>query len=207
MLARKLIAGGLILSYPVAVHLAVVLGRPRLALIALLLICLAFLVLRLIQDEARGISMVLLGAMIVLTTVNLWAGEALMLYVIPVLINLLLLVVFARTLLPGRTPLIARFRQLEEGDNLPPDVAVYTRKVTWVWSVLFASMAIISALLAVLASAKVWSLFTNCISYLIVAALLVGEYGFRRWCLRYHVQSPLQFARGLMRADWARLAR
>ena len=101
----------------------------------------------------------------------------------PVLIALALGVVFARTLLPGRTPLIARIAERARG-NLPGPVADYSRVLTWVWTWFFFAMALECMLLGLYAPPFLWSLTTNFINYVLIALLFVLEYPIRRRVLR-----------------------
>jgi uncharacterized membrane protein len=100
-------------------------------------------------------------------------------FVPPVAINVGLAIVFARTLLPGREPMISRFARFERG-RLEPDLASYARRLTWLWVVFFIVMAIVSGGLAAFAPRAAWVWFTGVGNYLLVAALLVAEYAYRR---------------------------
>jgi uncharacterized membrane protein len=87
---------------------------------------------------------------------------------------------FGHTLRPGRMPLIERMARLvDHGDDMPPELVAYTRALTWVWTLLPLAMAIVSALLAGLASPAAWSLFTNVLGYAALAALFFAEYPYR----------------------------
>jgi len=117
---------------------------------------------------------------------------------LPLAVNLALCVLFGRTLAPGREPMIARFARLERGAALPPDLARYTRRLTVAWTGFFALMAAVSASLAAWGSVTAWSLFTNVINYLLVAAFFVGEYVYRRLRYRHYEHlSPIELIRRL----------
>ena len=100
----------------------------------------------------------------------------------PILINAALAYLFGSTLLPGRDPFISRFARIEQG-ALPADLARYTRRLTWIWALLFTVMAVTALALALFGSLAAWSTFTNVITYSLVGALFAGEYAYRR--LRY----------------------
>jgi uncharacterized membrane protein len=87
--------------------------------------------------------------------------------------------------------MISWFARLVRGTEVPADLARYTRWSTIVWTAFFASMAAVAAALAVLAAPETWSLFANGIDYLLVGALFVGEYVFRRVRYRHHQHRPL----------------
>ena len=123
-----------------------------------------------------------------------------LLYLPPVAINLALCWFFGRTLVHGRTPLIARFAIMEQG-TLTGELAAYTRTLTWLWTLLFAGAAAASALLALSGNRDAWSIFTNLVNYLLVAALFLGEFVYRKLRYRsYRHQSPLQLLRNVRRA-------
>ena len=153
-------------------------------------------------EIAVGISIV-----IGLAAVAINRDPAFALFLPPIAINLLLLVVFAKTLLPGNEPLITQLSRLERGEN-PPELVSYTRRLTWVWTIFFTALVIESILLPVYASIEVWSLFTNILNYLFIAVLFVGEYFYR--IIRYgkldHTP-PLQLAINIARWGIASLVR
>jgi len=124
-----------------------------------------------------------------------------LLYLPPVAVNLALCWLFGRTLARGRVPLIARFAMLEQG-TLSDELARYTRALTWLWTLLFAGAALTALLLALSGNRDAWSLFTNLVNYLLVAALFLGEFAYRRLRFRsYRHQSPLQLLRNVRRTD------
>ena len=119
----------------------------------------------------------------------------------PIVINLALAWVFGRTLLRGRVPLISRFALMEQ-ETLSPEVAAYTRLLTWLWTGLFVAAAGVSFILALSGHHDAWSLFTNLINYLLVGALFLGEFAYRRVRFRnYRHQSPLQLLRNVRRTN------
>ncbi|MFK7978144.1 MAG: hypothetical protein AB8C02_18570 [Halioglobus sp.] len=110
-----------------------------------------------------------------------WYGSVrYLLYVPPIALPTLLFIVFFRSLLAGQTPLVTAFAQEARG-TIPSSLAAYTRTITVLWAALFAVLAIGSAFLAAFASAAVWSLFTNFLSYVAIAALFIVEFIFRQW--------------------------
>ncbi|MCD6042171.1 MAG: hypothetical protein K0R40_1774 [Burkholderiales bacterium] len=182
----------LFVSYPLTVHFA----TPTAAL-ALLAALAAFLAASFfVRHAARWLLPPLAGVAVFLASPPAhW-----LLYVPPVLINLCLCWVFGRTLVRGRTPLIARFAMLEQGE-LTAELAGYTRVLTWLWTLLFAGAAIASAALALSGERDAWSFFTNFLNYALVAALFLGEFAYRRVRYRaYRHASPLKLARNVRKA-------
>ena len=97
----------------------------------------------------------------------------------PILINAALACLFGSTLLPGRDPFISRFARMEQG-TLPADLARYTRRLTWIWTLLFTAMAATALALALFGSLAAWSTFTNVVTYTLVAVFFAGEHAYRR---------------------------
>jgi uncharacterized membrane protein len=93
-------------------------------------------------------------------------------------INLMLAVVFGRTLAAGRVPLCARFAELLHG-TLPPEVQAYTRRVTLAWTLFFALLALASAVLYLGGFLTAWSALATMASPLLVALMFVVEYAIR----------------------------
>lgn len=118
-------------------------------------------------------------------------APSLLLYLPPAALNLAFGAFFAVTLAPGREPRIARFARLERGAELPPDLARYTRRLTWLWTAFFFGSAACGLLLAAFAPLHVWSAFVNVASYAAVAALFVGEYLYRKWQYPHYRHAPL----------------
>lgn len=122
-------------------------------------------------------------------------------YLPPIAINLGLCWLFGRTLARGRVPLISRFAMLEQA-TLSDEIAGYTRMLTWLWTLLFAGAALASLLLALWGDRDAWSLFTNLVNYLLVAALFLGEFAWRRLRYRgYRHRSPLELLRNVRRTN------
>jgi uncharacterized membrane protein len=107
------------------------------------------------------------------------AGTSRAVFVPPLTMNLVLLWFFGRTLVPGREPLVTAIARFVRG-RLDPEVAVYTRRVTWAWCAFFAVNAAVSAALAALAPLAVWSLYTNVLAAPLFVLMFAGEYAYRR---------------------------
>jgi uncharacterized membrane protein len=109
-----------------------------------------------------------------------FAATSSLLFLPPLCVNLGLAWLFGHTLAPGREALITRFARLE-GAVPAPQILVYTRRLTWVWTVFFLSMAAVSGALAATGAHEAWVWFTAVGNYLCVAALFAIEYGYRSW--------------------------
>jgi len=126
-------------------------------------------------------------------------------YLPPILMISLILYPFARSVTPGKTPLLSRFHQLAEKDN-NPQVMEYTKNVTWVWVMLIALMLFNTLALTFFAPLEIWSLFTNIINYALMLALFVIEWLFRMLWFK-HWFSPIRFITQLMSIDQRELLR
>ena len=92
--------------------------------------------------------------------------------------NLLLAVLFGRTLRAGAEPLVTRFaRMLHE--TLPPEVERYTRQVTLAWTALFVMLFTLSCALYLGQFVAAWSFLANIASPLAIGAMFLVEYGIR----------------------------
>lgn len=191
--AWRLLGLCLFASYPAVAHFS----RPATALAVLAALVAYLLASVWIQHPLRWLVSPAAGAAVY------WAAPPAewLLFVPPIVINLALAWVFGRTLVRDRVPLISRFALMELG-TLNTEVASYTRRLTWLWTALFVAAAGISLALALSGDRDAWSLFTNLINYLLVAALFLGEFVYRRRRFRnYRHQSPLQLLRNVRRTN------
>jgi uncharacterized membrane protein len=190
----------LVIAYPLLAHAAVLTGEPRLMWLALELLTLASIGNALLKRRAWAwVAFVLVSiALYVLTTAG---GGHYLLYLPPIAIPLFLLTVFARSLSSGAVPIVTRVAVAARGP-LPPDLARYARRVTKMWVVSFALLAIAAFLLAVFATPAVWSWATNLFQYLIIGGIFVAEYVYRRWRFRHHAHPGFrEYLRILVNAD------
>lgn len=93
--------------------------------------------------------------------------------------ELLLCIGFARTLEPGREPMVTGFARMVHGE-LSPALEAYTRSVTRAWVWFFGGMAALSTLLFHAAPLDVWSAFANFFTAPLIALMFAAEYIVRR---------------------------
>lgn len=93
-------------------------------------------------------------------------------------INLVLAVVFGRTLFGGREPLVTRFARMIHGE-IPPEVERYSRKVTVAWTALFIAIGVASCALYLGGWLAAWSFLANFLNPMLLAAMFVLEYAVR----------------------------
>lgn len=191
----RLLPVALALAFPVLAHASAVTASLELATAAvaclLILVCLPLRAKPLLAITVFAVGAILLAALHA-------SGHAhLPLMLPPVLFNLAVGLYFARSLAPGRMPLIERIvRALNNGEVHDPEVPAYARAWTRAWAVILLALAALNAALALLAEPKglllglgftpplsvpleLWSLFANLLNYLIVAVVFIGEYVYR----------------------------
>jgi uncharacterized membrane protein len=192
----------LALGYPLLAHLSVVLESPRLQWLALVWLLGAALGAALIRRRPWAwLTWIGLAALLYWLVV---AGHGLYaLYVPPAVIPAALLLAFAGSLREGHEPLITRFARAMHDGDLPADLVAYTRQVTVLGCVVCAALFGSAVLLALFATARVWSFMTNFIHYLLLGAVFVFEYAWRRIRFRHH--SHLGFIRFLRRLTQVRI--
>ena len=118
------------------------------------------------------------GAGLLLAAVSAFANKALPLKLYPVLVNAVLLIVFAASL---RHPpsMIERLARLHE-PALDAQGVAYTRRVTQVWCGFFAVNGGIALATSLWASDKTWALYNGLIAYGLIGLLMGGEWLVRR---------------------------
>lgn len=196
-ISRLRIGGlALLVTYPVLTHYAIVSGRDTPVLLALSGLILSLVVLLVSQPLPRmGAAAAAIVLVWQLPNAARWLP-----YLPPVLINVALCGVFARTLRGGREPLVTRFARLE-GRPLDTRQLAYTRRLTLVWALLFSGFAALSMFLAWRAPPAVWSLFTNGVAYVMALLLFLGEHVFRRVHFRGYVfATPVEQVKLIMRS-------
>jgi uncharacterized membrane protein len=103
------------------------------------------------------------------------AGDTNRLYMLQhVGINAVLCGWFGGTLRAGRRSLVGQFA--ERVHPLSPAMVRYTTKVTKVWTLYFASMAVASVVVYQGFSFATWSVLANLLTPLFIGALFLGEY-------------------------------
>lgn len=191
----------LALGYPVLAHLAVIFEEARLqwlALVWLLAISLwgALLARRAWAWLVLGASAAALYGLVVM------GGGLYALYVPPAAIPAALFIVFARSLRSGAEPFITRVATIMRGEPLPAVLVEYTRHVTVLWCWVFVVMFTSAVVLAIWATPELWSLMTNAVHYLVLGAVFVLEFAYRR--MRYRDLEPwglFEYLRRLVRTN------
>src|SRR5262245_30480651 len=167
---------GLTVLYPFAVYLALGHLEPRLlALILLVVYGTRYLLGR---RTAPAYTTWLFFGVATFVGIVFAVGSQTTLYYYPVVINVILFVLFAHSILypPSIIEQIARIRDPE----LPPSGVAYTRKVTIVWLGFFVFNGSVALGTAIHGDVALWSLYNGLIAYLLMGALFLIEFVVRR---------------------------
>jgi len=187
----------LALGYPLLAHLAVITGDRRLEWAALVWLIGIAISGALIKRRPWAWAVLVAGG-----GLSYWLvmeGRGLnALYIPAAAIPAGMFMMFALSLREGEVPLVTRIARLMHDGEFPEDLVIYTRHVTQLWCGVCAAMFLSAVLLALFASAELWSLMTNVVHYIILGAVFLLEYAYRRWRFRHHEHSVLfQFLRRL----------
>jgi uncharacterized membrane protein len=169
----------LALGYPLLAHLAVLTHDRRLEWLALVWLLGIAVSGALIQRRPWAWAVLVAGGSALYWLV--FAGNGLYaLYVPPAAIPAALFALFAGSLRAGQVPLVTRIARHMHDGVLPDELVGYTRGVTQLWCVVCAALFLSAVTLALFASPWLWSLMTNVIHYLVLGAVFILEYAWRR---------------------------
>jgi uncharacterized membrane protein len=93
-----------------------------------------------------------------------------------------LAVLFGRTLVAGRQPLVTMLATATH-DKMSPEVLRYTRQVTVAWTLFFVVCLILSITLFFAAPIEVWSWFANIMVMPLISLMFIAEYAVRKCVL------------------------
>lgn len=101
--------------------------------------------------------------------------------ILPVLIQLLLMYFFGRTLLKDKgPPFIESFVRLQFSD-IPVEICLYLRQLTILWTGFFAFNATMCVVLAVGGNDRWWALYNGVFIYLMIGVITMAEYIYRHF--------------------------
>ncbi|NVJ23528.1 MULTISPECIES: hypothetical protein [Myxococcus] len=170
---RPALLGVLSLAYPLLVYWGLGRFEPRWMAVPLV----GMAVVRAVATRERVWLVTAAGALVLAGT-SMLGNHALPLKLYPVLVNAMLLAVFATSLVypPSVIERLARLREPE----LPPSGVAYTRRVTQVWCGFFVVNGSIALGTALWASDATWALYNGLIAYGLMGVLFAGEWLVRR---------------------------
>lgn len=102
--------------------------------------------------------------------------------VYPVAVSLAVAGVFGWSLVFPPT-VVERLARLGGGE-FPPDGVVYTRNVTLLWVCILVANAMVSTATGIWGSLETWTLWNGLVSYLVMGAVFLGEFGYRKFLRR-----------------------
>lgn len=184
----------LVISYPVLAHYTN--QSPQHASLGAL-VAIAPAVLLALVFAWRSPQPIVMVGIILGGCLALWAGWStlkqhfgLVYWLQHMSMQLILFMMFARTLVAGRQPLCTRFAEAVHAP-LTQQHEIYARQVTIAWSLFFAAMALVSTALFFLTPLTIWSVFANFLTLPLVALMFIAEYGVRRWLLPEMRHAPI----------------
>jgi uncharacterized membrane protein len=121
----------------------------------------------------------ILIALLLLCLAVLVVNNETLLRLYPAAVNFGLLALFGMTLWQSRS-MIERFARLRH-EHLPAEGVRYTRQVTYAWCLFFAGNGLAAAWTAVAASRETWALYNGFIAYVLMGMLFAGEWLLRRY--------------------------
>lgn len=191
---------GLLVAYVPLAHFAGARHSSVLAALALGTLVLLCLIDGLLRPRAWAwLALAAAGAALVALARSPYAMLPLLL--VPPLFTAMIGWWFARSLLPGRTPLVTRVVSALYGQTLAelsPAHHRYTRNLTLAWALLLAGMTVLNLTLAMIAvpdgvlaqldirapltvTNTQWSLIANIASYGVLGGFALIEYNVRKW--------------------------
>jgi uncharacterized membrane protein len=188
-----------VLAFLLLFHIAVVKDRPLFVALA----CFAAAVLYWIGQWRGGNSGVYGWVYAVAGVVaGLSNNVADLAALAPALGYLMAMIVFARTLMPGKEPLITMYCRLAFG-YMPDECVAYTRRLTVLWTFLLGGFALANIAMVLLAQVNTWLVAWSAVSIATMAAVFVGEHVLRR-ILYPHLppSSLLRTGRVMLRAHF-----
>ena len=172
--------------YPFIVFFGLKYVEPT--LIALILVVLLVVRALMIRKASSSFNQAywFVGVAILILIVTTVSGKDIGLKLYPVLVNTVLMIVFALSLFKGQT-VIERIARIADPD-LPEEGVKYTRNVTKVWSAFFLINGAISTY-TVFLEEKYWTLYNGLIAYLLIGALMIVELLCRKIVMSRHRQA------------------
>lgn len=131
------------------------------------------------QNKYAQLALALAGVLLCAASLLLRNQQLLMYY--PVMVNGVLLVLFASSLYYGM-PVVEQIARITEPE-LPPSGVRYTRQVTRVWCGFFIFNGTISLLTCLHNDMQIWAWWNGGISYLLIGLLMGSE-----WLVRQRVK-------------------
>lgn len=170
----------LVLFYPVVVFFALQWFSVRyVAVLIALLLCLRLLTM----GEQRSVVWIVITLCgILLTSLGMISANPIFIKLYPIVINMVLLGVFAYSLYQPPS-LLTRFATKMHGGALPSHAIRHTERFTRIWCVFFMINGFVSLLTVLSGSLLLWTWYNGLIAYVLIGALVAVE-----WLVRIAVK-------------------
>jgi len=176
----KVVIAILLVVYPILVYYGLNndFSGEQLGIILLVLFTIRsfFTRLKTNRDKVQQIFPIVMVTGLVVLTWLFNSPEYLLWY--PVGLNILFLLLFGSSVI--YPPTIIETIASKVRKDMPPEVVVYTRKVTIAWCIFFAFNTVVSSWTVLSGSIEYWTLFNGLISYFIALAIVGIEYAIRK---------------------------
>jgi uncharacterized membrane protein len=173
----RVLAAVALAAYPILVWRGLLGTSPRVVALGVLCILVPAAFVRRSTGPARGLALVPLVTIDIVSLAGLLNSLELVLLV-PIAINATLLTAFASSLRRGATPFVERFARLQE-THLTDEQVAWCRRWTAIWCAFFATNGSIAVLLAWLAPLAWWAFYNGFLAYILIGTLIALE-----WILR-----------------------
>jgi len=169
----------LIAFYPIVVYLG--LQYLPVSFFGVLLLMMVVARWGVMLPAERRLMLPLLAGLLTYSAATALSGSQRMLLFYPALVNFTMCALFAWSLRQEESILLrlVRARKVQVSEFGP----AYINRLTGVWAVFFALNGI-AAIVSGYISLELWALYNGLLSYLVMAALIVGELVFRRYYKR-----------------------
>jgi uncharacterized membrane protein len=188
----------LFVAYPLLVYLGLVYFDAR--FVGIIVAVAAGLRFMLPREHAGtvGLGTSLTAGILVSLAIGLLvaiSNAELLLRFYPVCMNVIMLVVFGASLI--RPPSIIERVARRARHDVSGAATRYMRQVTWVWCGFFVANGAAALYTTLYANMEAWAFYNGLIAYILIGALLVGEYLVRRAKMRRHREFPIEKASGV----------
>lgn len=181
MAPANLVFAVVVIAYPAIVYFGLeFFGSRAIAFILIAAALVRLFLFKRMDGKASGMphGNLLVAALLLVGVSAMLLNSPVLLQYYPVCINVLLLALFANSLIrpPSLIEQIARIKS----PDFPVAAIAYTRKVTIVWCVFFAVNGAIALYTVLGSNLGIWAIYNSFVSYSLMGLLFAGEYLVRR---------------------------
>ena len=178
--ALSLAVGGVLVLYPVLMYFGHTHLEARSMALILVALCVARLAVLRLAPAARPAAAfgtaqliaICIGA-IALALLTIWRGSPQAMLYYPVLVNAVLLAVFAWSVF--RPPTVVERIARATSRDLPPRAVPYLRRVTIAWSIFFVCNGAAALFTATETSFETWTFYNGFLAYVLIGLMFGAE--------------------------------